>query len=294
MTRWIGAVAFGDFRGATLKRAALLFDTLAATRVDANGRAATVDKLRGAGVVGAFIPLAATITISVVPKNPQDVIDVEDRIVDLNDGALAELLRYRYLDNFRDTYGVHAPTTADIRYSISLEVADRVQAKFPDDVVVPLLDRLREPANGTAASVLRVVLREMPMPDRSTPWEAIRDFRDDQDARLKLRRLRAFVSRMGREGVPPHEIADQIASMAADYQTYTRLQHAKIRHGFWQVLISTTAGVLEDIANFKFSGAAERLVNLRGENLRLRERELSAPGREVAYLAAVRARFESP
>jgi len=44
MTRWIGAVAFGDFRDGALKRAALLYDTIAATRVDANGRLESVEE----------------------------------------------------------------------------------------------------------------------------------------------------------------------------------------------------------------------------------------------------------
>src|SRR5438067_7311729 len=235
-------------------------------------------------------------TIKIVPTDPKHpiVVDVAERNVDLNDKALAELLRSRYLEKLKGIYGITAPTTADLRYSVSLELADRVQARFPDDIIVPLLDRFREPHDGQAADVLRVLLREMPIPARATALEAIRDFRDDKDARTKLRRLRALISRMGREGIPPHEIADQFASMAADYQTYTRLQHAKIRSGFWQVLVLTTAGVLEDIASFKFSGAAERLVKLQGEKLRLQEHELSAPGREVAYLAAVRERFGNP
>jgi len=58
-----------------------------------------------------------------------------------------------------------------------------------------------------------------------------------------------------------------------------------------QVLVVAAAGILEDVAHFKFSSAAERLFSIGEARLRLLEAEATAPGRELAYVTKAREQF---
>ena len=194
------------------------------------------------------------------------------------------------LDDLRRYVSDSAAKTMD---EASRRWAAKVRIAAPDSVVLPLLTspNLSAWRASTKDSILRLVLHELPMPDDTTPWEAIADWRSDAEARRQYRRLRNWISGMARSAWSEADVYDTLATLLDDYTTYVLIHHKHLRRGRLEVISTITAGLLEDLAHMRPSSAMERLFALSRDELTLLETELNAPGREIAYIASARERF---
>ena len=145
--------------------------------------------------------------------------------------------------------------------------------------------------DGQPDMTLRIVLQQLPLPTASTSWEAISDWRGDAEARRMYARLRTWMNRAARTHANPRETADEVSSLLADYETYMALHHRAMRHSRLEVVLTTSAEILEALTAFRWSTAVKRLLDLRRSETALLSSELEAPGREVAYIDRCRQRF---
>lgn len=150
---------------------------------------------------------------------------------------------------------------------------------------------LRVVSNDPNATVVNVTLSRFPMPEPDTPWEQILEFKADSETNQKLRRLRLWIAKLGRENRSPVEIADLLETSVHEYEQHLRVAKIRFRHGTLQSLLLVTADVLENLAHLKFGKATEQLLSIGEKRIQLLDHELKAPGRELAYLASVRQRF---
>ncbi len=141
--------------------------------------------------------------------------------------------------------------------------------------------------------VLRVVFESLPLPNSETPWEAIVDWRRDPEATEQYRALRAWIARFARENPEAVDIEEELISKLATYERYIAIQHKKMQRTRLEAVVLPLAEIAEDALHLRLSGAASKLFGLFKEEVGLLESELSAPGREVAYIASSRARFGS-
>ena len=61
--------------------------------------------------------------------------------------------------------------------------------------------------------------------------------------------------------------------------------------GVVETFVTTSAEIVESLVTFKWSKAAKRLFAMRHKQIDLMKAELTAPGREVAYIVKARERF---
>jgi len=162
---------------------------------------------------------------------------------------------------------------------------------YTDELLVPVLrssNLTTEFGETCRADLVRAVVETLPLPDDTTPWEAIRDFRSDVDAQAKYRRLRAWFNDMAATAQPGPQIVDRMATMIDDYNTYMRVHHKLFVRSRLEVILCTAAEVIENIAKLKLSDAVRALFLLKNAHETLLLAELQAPGREVAYVASAR------
>jgi len=161
---------------------------------------------------------------------------------------------------------------------------------------IPLLRSYPAPTSDDAAraTAFRAVLEHLPLPALDTPVEAILDWRSDLEATEKYARLRAWINKIARSRLTGPDVFDEVASLVSEYSSYMALQHKKMSRGRLEMVIVTTAEVIESVVRLRLSSALKKLFDLQQENLRLKESEFSAPGREVAYVAGAQDRFGAP
>lgn len=140
-------------------------------------------------------------------------------------------------------------------------------------------------------TVVRIVLNEFPLPSDATPWEAITEFRDDEEARSQFSRLKAWINKAGSGSLKTYEVADQLQELLNSYEESMRLHRTVANKGILEIFVVTTAEVAEGLAKVRWSEAAKAVFKVKHERLQLLGEERLAPGREIAYVVSARRKF---
>ena len=129
------------------------------------------------------------------------------------------------------------------------------------------------------------------MPDESAPWEAVLEFRDDDDARKQRWALRRWMRKTAIGATSLTELQDEVQWLADEYRRYMELHHLYGSVGTVEALVVTSADLIENLLKLRLAGAARSLFSLRHRRIDLRNLERSAPGRELAYIVNAHSRF---
>ncbi len=161
----------------------------------------------------------------------------------------------------------------------------------PDTSACWLLPTLPPAGTPKRTDVLRLVLKAFPIPADDVSWERIEEFRLDRDSRVKRSRLINWINETARTVLPELEISEKLDTLLDDYSEHMRIHEIKAARGAVEAIVVTAAELAEDLVKFKWGKLAKGLFELTHEHVDLREAELKAPGRELAYLDATRRTF---
>lgn len=221
------------------------------------------------------------------------------------ESKMGELLRFIVLNSeksVRSESGLtdwektdHEAISSEAADSNCRSVAQRLQSEANIDAV-PLaigsnanLDQLFK---GGRTPTMHILLNAIPEPEPyTTSWEAILDFRDDKDARGKLAQLRSWIIDMSRTDLSPNDITTKLEALRYEYEQHMKLHKMKFRAGILQTVVVATAEFAENLAKLQLGKLAKGLFTCQEAKLALLEAELTAPGRELAYLYQVQRTF---
>lgn len=141
--------------------------------------------------------------------------------------------------------------------------------------------------------VIYLVLNTLPVPDESVSWEQILEYRSDPDSQSKFLALRYWMSEVARAELTPAEVEEKLEYLIDQYQKHMRLHRMKTNTGTLETVVTAGAEVLGDLVSFKWGKAAQALFSLKKREVALLEGELTAPGKEVAYIVKARETFGS-
>jgi len=175
------------------------------------------------------------------------------------------------------------------RVSVQLRITESVDA-FP---VLPLTFLPHAPSHADRGELIRLSLNALPVPDDTTPWEQILEYRSDPDSRSKFLALRHWMGEVARAELTPAEVEEKLEYLIDQYQRHMRLHRMKTNVGTLETVVTAGAEVLGDLVSFKWGKAAQALFSLKRREVALLEGELTAPGKEVAYIVKARETFGS-
>ena len=182
--------------------------------------------------------------------------------------------------------GADTDTNADriVRHVASLLQYDGapIAAHVPPDRVL---------GASTGLPALQVTLNHIPLPPANIPWEDLIQFRNETELRQHLSRLRVWVQERALSGAPSTQVEDELVALLHDYRQYMQLQHRKFGEGALSTVVLALADAVEQSLNFKPGTALRTMLDIRARRIALEEAELTAPGREVAYVANVSRRL---
>lgn len=139
--------------------------------------------------------------------------------------------------------------------------------------------------------VLCIVLRNLPKPDESVPWEQIIEFRNDQESRMKFLRLRNWINEIAKVGTHSSEIEEKLEYLLHEYELHLKIHKMKYSYGLIEGIVTIGSEVLENVIKIKWSDAAKSLFSLKHKRAQLLEAEVTSPGAEVAYILEAKKRF---
>jgi hypothetical protein len=148
------------------------------------------------------------------------------------------------------------------------------------------------PNNGQSL-ILDLVLSGIPQPTSETPWEAIIDWRNDEEAKIKFRRLKNWMNKVSeRKDLNLNHLQDEVSHLLDEYQQYMKIQDAKFSSGALRTIVTTAAEVCESLMKLKFKSLAEMPFKINDAHIAMQEAELKAPGRALAYIVDAQKKFK--
>lgn len=174
------------------------------------------------------------------------------------------------------------------RECIRLSVLHRIDAHL----VTSLGDVLSKGSDSDKHEVVKITLDSLPIPDDSTSWEQIIEYRNDPDSQSKFLSLRNWMSEVARDELTPAETEEKLEHLIDQYQQHMKLHRMKTNVGTLETIVTTSAEVLGDLVSFKWGKAVQALFALKRRKLALLEGELKSPGNQVAYIVKARETFK--
>ena len=132
----------------------------------------------------------------------------------------------------------------------------------------------------------------MPVLDDSTPWEKVVEFKGDPDNVGKFAGLKVWMNKAISSGASISEIKDELDYLLYQYRKSLELHKIKYHLGTLQRIVVGTAELIENAARLKFSNIAKGLFSAHQEKVDLLQAELTAPGKEIAYIYQAQKTFE--
>ncbi|MEX0813447.1 MAG: hypothetical protein WD048_14610 [Chitinophagales bacterium] len=142
--------------------------------------------------------------------------------------------------------------------------------------------------NNNCLNSLEVILNQVPLPPENIPWDDLIQFRNDEENKAKLRKLRIWLQKQASIETPPNLLLEELQQLLYEYEKYMEIQHKKYSFGIISTVITAIPEIVMSLKTSNYSSAFKALVSLRGQNLNLTEAELTAPGNVVSYISKVK------
>lgn len=139
--------------------------------------------------------------------------------------------------------------------------------------------------------VLQVVLESLPIPSADTSWEAIVDFRNDEEAKSKLLALRSWMNKIAKEKLSRKELLEEIEYNINLYKQAMKYHKTLKGIGRIESLILSSAEIVDNLLRLKLSGVLKPFLEIRTRETILLLEELSYPGRDLSYFVKVQDEF---
>jgi hypothetical protein len=141
--------------------------------------------------------------------------------------------------------------------------------------------------------VLQYVLRQVPIPRANVPLQELLSFRADRGNQASLSRLRRWMTEQSGKTKGPAELEDSFLSAYDDYKKAIALLDKKYLTTSLGLVVSVGAEVVDNLLRMKWGSAAKAVFSWRKASLERQAEEAKAPGKELAYLAALERAFPS-
>ncbi len=165
-----------------------------------------------------------------------------------------------------------------------------------NESVIPIIQSsniLYSEKNEKSGDIMKIILHQIPSPDKNTSLEEIIDFKKDNEAKHKLNALRIWMNEVATSSKDTSLLDEKIKHLVNDYDKYMKIQRIKFNVGIFEFLFITTAETIENLAKLKLGSLAKSFYKLKYNKLSLLEKEMKAPGRELAYISHSNEKFKN-
>jgi hypothetical protein len=115
-------------------------------------------------------------------------------------------------------------------------------------------------------------------------WEQILEYRSDPDSQSRFLALRNWISEVVNAKLTTVEAEDKLEYLVEQYRRHFRLHKLKTNAGILETIVVGAGEFLENAVKLRWGAAAKGLFAFKRRRIHLLEGELTAPGREIAYI----------
>jgi len=134
------------------------------------------------------------------------------------------------------------------------------------------------------SDAISVVLNRFPIINLDINIEKIIEFKSDPDTKIKLSRLRNWITEISKSEISIKEMEEKLDYLLLEYSNHMNLHRIEYDFGKVETLVTTSLSFIENLAKLKLSEASKVIFDLNRTEIRLLKAENSAPGKEVAFI----------
>jgi hypothetical protein len=134
------------------------------------------------------------------------------------------------------------------------------------------------------SDAVSVVLKKFPILSKDISIQNIIEFKTDPDTKIKLSRLRNWISEISKSNISIKEMEEKLEYLLLEYSNQMNLHKLEYHTGTIETLVTVSLSLIENISRFNLSQASKMLFDLNRTKLKLLKAENEAPGKEVAFI----------
>ena len=173
-------------------------------------------------------------------------------------------------------------------WSLKMEANENINAV----TTLPYIEYTRELPETRKADIAQIVINNLPLPDGTTSWEQIIDYRNDPENQKSFLTLKRWIRKISTEELSKGEIEEEIKWLMNEFQNHMKVHKIKTNTETLEVIVKAPLEIIENLIKLKFSKIPEPFFALKKRQINLMEAELNAPGREMAYIIKTQETFQ--
>lgn len=134
------------------------------------------------------------------------------------------------------------------------------------------------------SAIFSIIIKKFPKVTNDISIEALRELKDDKDAKLKLSRLKNWTLEFVNSNLTEKEINQKIDYLLQEYQNQLELHKIKYEIGIIETFVTVGLSILENIVKLNLGKASKVFFDIQKKEIHLLEAEEKLKGKEVAYI----------
>jgi hypothetical protein len=167
----------------------------------------------------------------------------------------------------------------------------RITAAFFEDIegkpatsLEPFPTAHGQDCNAEVASVLQVVVSQMPTPSADLPLGDVVDLMQDAELKLRVKLLRRWISELSQANMKNDDVEDAVRTALSEYTRLMSAVGVKCSSLPFQFTMINAAEAVEDVLRLRVGGVAGDAFALRRARAEVILAEKSAPGRVLSII----------
>lgn len=157
-----------------------------------------------------------------------------------------------------------------------------------DDQFLPIIygneNEARAETKSDVTATIKVVLKKFPILPEDIELDRLIDFKKNDDANLKLLRLRDWTTDITAKNLNEKELTQKLEYLLKEYTDQLDLYRMRYSTGLVETVIVNTLDLIGNAVSFQWGKAAKVLFDINRHDLILSDAEKKAVGKEVAYI----------
>ncbi len=173
-----------------------------------------------------------------------------------------------------------------------------VKARLHDVNAIPyyLLEDFDNAFETGNNKVMSIIYRELPTLDNSNlKIDYLIEFLCDEETQIKRRRLFSWQNdienKIEKSEIKSEHVPDMIAERIDTYVEHLKLSELKFKIGISECLLNLPREIILSLTGVGLPKAIKNMLEFKKRELELKEAELKAPGREIAYIVHAKRKF---
>jgi len=131
---------------------------------------------------------------------------------------------------------------------------------------------------------INTVVERFPIIDDDISWEKLFEYKEDSEAKTKLSALKLFANDLSKSEYTFSEVEDKLNHLMNEYENQIKLHKLKVKYHKYDVLLTSTLGVIENAIKLNFTEIGKNHLSLKKEKVDLLLAERNIGGKEIAYI----------